>query len=287
MIAKALKWAFEEAKEKLNVFATIREIKALGQKYGRRFLIMAAVWEVIEDVVFPFLSYKAGLPELIPIFLILHFEPVVYPVAFWAFKTYDRMKGRAPWEPDRTAMSSHWRTLAKITLYRLTSIALFMLAFAATGINHWFLAVYMTVMALFSFAHERIWHDSNYGITATDQVEPKRLFAKVATYRGVSILVMGMGLYGFLAGEVPWGTLIAYQCSMLIAHIVLEGFWARNTWGIKVTTPEATLDPKTGIVTLDSPVHPPKGVILTYSVDPETKQPLWQTVKVTYSNNGK
>lgn len=253
-----LKWLIAEAWEKINIVATFREIRELGRKYGRRFLVFAVLWELIEDVLFPFLSWKAGVPELIPVFLVLHFEPVVYPVAIWAFKTYDRLRGREPWEPNRSAMSSHWRTLLKITAYRLVSITAFSLLLANAGLSLWLLSVYTAVMALFGFAHERIWHDSNFGITADDQVEPKRIMLKAVTYRAVSALVMGMTLYGFL-GSLPWGMFLAYQGAMLNAYLILEGIWARSTWGIRPVA--ATFDPKIGVLTLSEP--PKAGDIIT------------------------
>lgn len=261
-LSKVFRWLATEAWEKINIVATFREILELGRKYGRRFLVMAVVWEIIEDVVFPFLSWKAGVPELIPVFLVLHFEPVVYPVALWAFKTYDRFKGREPWEPDRTAMSSHWRTLLKVTVYRLVSLTAFSLLLANAGLSLWLLSVYTMAMALFGFAHERIWHDSNYGITADDQVEPKRILLKALTYRAVSMLVMGMVLYGFLH-TLPWGLFLGYQGAMLNAYIILEGIWARTTWGIQPVS--ATLNPKTGVLTLSEPPRAGETVRITYT----------------------
>ncbi len=227
-----LKWAWSEFKEKINVMETFREIKALGKKYGRRFFIMALTWELIEDVLFPYLSYKAGVPELIPVFLILHFEPIVYPIAFWVFKTYDRIQGRESWEPERTAMSSHLRSLAKVTGYRVLSVCAFWLLLVDAKLPLWILALYSVVMALFGFVHERIWHDSNYGIDENDQIEPKRIVLKALSYRGVSSLVMGMTLFGFL-GHVPWGMLCAYQGTTITAYIVLEGLWAKTAIGIQ------------------------------------------------------
>lgn len=233
MIRRVAKWAFEEAKEKLNVFATIREIRALGKKYGTRFLVFAVVWEIVEDVVFPILAWRAGVPELAPVFLILHFEPVVYPIAFWAFRTHDRLRGKAPWEPERSAMSSHWRSLAKITVYRIMAYVAFLGVFAGQVLSPWFVSIYMVLMTMFGFAHERIWHDSNYGITTDDKVETKRILAKAGTYRAVSSLVLGMGLYGVMKDSTPWVLLALYQFVMAIIHLGLGKFWASCKWGIR------------------------------------------------------
>jgi len=116
-ITKAIRWAAGEVWEKVNVVGTWRTLKAAGQKYGRRFLVAAVIWEIIEDVVFPVLSWWFGVPELIPIFLIFHFEVITWPIFFWAFRTYDRIRGREAWEPERPAMSSHWRSAVKVGVY--------------------------------------------------------------------------------------------------------------------------------------------------------------------------
>lgn len=58
-IKSALLWLAHEAWEKINIFGTIREMKELGKKYGRRFFIMAVIWECIEDGLFPYLSWRA------------------------------------------------------------------------------------------------------------------------------------------------------------------------------------------------------------------------------------
>lgn len=268
MISRMLRWVWAEAQEKLNVLATLREIRALGKRYGRRFLVMAVLWEFIEDVVFPFIAWKAGMPELIPVFLVLHFEPVVYPVAIWAFKTYDRVRGLEPWEPNRSAMSSHWRTVVKVMVDQVVSITAFSLLLVHAGLSLWLLSTYTMGMALFSFAHERIWHDSNYGITEDDQVEPKRIFFKALTYRGVSCLVMGMIFYGFLH-QVPWGIFAAYQGAMLNTYIIMEGLWARTTWGIQ----PVAFNPQTGTVTL--PGSPVAGdpYQVNYTVQIEEEKP--------------
>lgn len=232
-----LKWLWGEAKEKLNVAETYREIKKLGVKYGRRFFIAAIIWEMIEDVVFPFLSWRAGHPELIPVFLVLHFEPLVYPVFFWAFKTYDRFKGREPWEPDRSGMSTNLRSMTKTLHYRVASILYFWLVWRMTGpdnLSGVVLSAYMVIMTFFSFVHERIWHDSNYGVTELDTVEDKRILLKVLTYRGASTLVMTMVLYAFM-GSLPWTLLLGYQVGMTLLALLIERSWANSAWGIEET----------------------------------------------------
>ena len=234
---KALQWAASEAYEKINVAATWREIKGMGAKYGRRFVVAAVLWECVEDIVLPLLSWYLGAPQLIPLFLIFHFEPVVYPVLLWAFKTWDRYKGRAPWEPDRSAQSTNWRSMLKVLSYRLSSLGCFWVALHSLGLNLWIMTFYALMMAAFGFVHERIWHDSNYGIEQDDHVDHKRVVLKTLTYRGVSTLIMTTALYGML-GHIPWVAVWTYQGAMLCIQGWLEHFWSHNTYGIKPTCVE-------------------------------------------------
>lgn len=229
-----LKWAAEEAWEKINVMGTWREIKGLGKKYGRRFVIAAVIWECIEDIILPLISWKMGAPQLIPLFLIFHFEPIVYPVLLWAFRTWDRYKGREPWEPDRSAHSTSWRSMFKVFSYRISSLACFWLVLHSLGLGLWMLTGYALLMAAFGFVHERIWHDSNYGIDDSDHVAHKRIILKTLTYRGVSAFVMTTALFALL-GFVPWMSILAYQVTMLVVQSGLEHWWSHNTFGIKPT----------------------------------------------------
>ena len=59
-VVRGLSWALKEAREKVNIPATWRELKKLGDKYGKRFLIFAVLWEIFEDVVLPIVSWLAG-----------------------------------------------------------------------------------------------------------------------------------------------------------------------------------------------------------------------------------
>ncbi len=78
-LIKVFRWVAGEVWEKINLPGAYRELKKLGAKYGRRFFWAAVVWEIIEDLIFPLLSWWFGVPELIPLFLIFHFEPIAYP----------------------------------------------------------------------------------------------------------------------------------------------------------------------------------------------------------------
>jgi hypothetical protein len=223
-----LRWVLGEAWEKINVRATYREIKALGKKHGKRFFWVAILWECVEDIVFPFFAWRAGMPSLIPVFLVLHFEPIVYPMFFWGFRMWDRMQGREPWEPDRSAQSAYWRSATKVLLFQL----------ATTG---WLLAVMNTkplviltvLMGLFGFIHERIWHDTNYGIRPDDTVETKRTVAKTCTYALVLVMILFPLLR--LAGGPIWKPLAVVQGITLFFYLVLETVWARSTWGVLMT----------------------------------------------------
>lgn len=235
LIWSALKWAGEEAWEKINIPAKWAEIKTLGKKHGLRFVVFAVVWELIEDGLFPFLSWYFGVPELIPVFLVLHFEPVVYPVAFYAFRTYDRLQGKEPWDPDRSAASKGYRTAAKVLIYRLVSLAAFGAILSHLSISMWVLALYTLMMVVFGAVHERVWHDSNYGINPdTDAVSPVRNLLKTCTYRATSTTIMSGVMLGVL-GSVPWVMVLGYQATMFVAYWLLETLWSRTTWGIVAT----------------------------------------------------
>lgn len=230
-LKRILLWVLGEAWEKINFPAVYRELKELGKKHGKRFFWAALVWELIEDVVFPFLSWLMGVPELIPLFLIMHFEPIAYPAIFWGFRMYDRAKGREPWEPDRSAQSSYWRSAGKVVVFQLAVAGWFVAILLQFNPSPRALVAYIALMSAFGFVHERIWHDSNYGIRADDSVEPKRVFAKALTY----LIVSTMTLYPLLRASfstVPWKALLACQSVGLALYLVLEAVWARSDWGV-------------------------------------------------------
>jgi hypothetical protein len=225
---RLIRWMLHEAWEKINVAATFREILAQGKKYGRRFVVVAILWECVEDLVFPFLSWKFGVPELIPMFLILHFEPVVYPLFFWLFRTWDRAHGREPWEPDRDAQSSYWRSVMKVAVYQLDALGWL------SSIVPWRpLSVFAVLISLFSVVHERIWHDTNYGINPEpfprDFILPKRMIVKTFTFLGVS----AMTLYPFLkVFAVPMHQLPLALLATGVVYFALEIVWSKSVLGI-------------------------------------------------------
>lgn len=230
---RILAWLWGEAKEKLNFVGTVREILKQGRKYGLRFVIAAITWEIIEDIVFPLISWHYGHPELIAVFLVLHFEPIVYPVFFWCFRTYDRMRGREPWDPARPRVSTGTRSWAKVLSHRLLAAGLFWMMLARFSLPFWLLTVYLLVMIVFKYVHERIWHDSSYGITLDGvTVLWKRTFAKAVTYRLASTAVMAMVFQGFLGG-LHAEALVSYQLVSFVAYMALEAAWAHSAWGIR------------------------------------------------------
>jgi hypothetical protein len=240
LLIKFLRWAAGEAREKLDLRAKWAEIKETSKEWGPRFIFVAVTWELIEDGLFPFLSWWFGVPWLIPVFLIWHFEPVAYPVFFWMFRTYDRITGKTPWEADRPGYSSHWRTAAKVTAYRVASIGGLIAFQLYLGLNAWLLLAYIVLMTGFNFAHERIWHDSNFGILVdTDEVLYRRPIAKALTYRTVSCLLLG-GALGATITPMPWTAFLVYQGVMLALYGSLETIWARSTLGINGSPTPAT-----------------------------------------------
>jgi hypothetical protein len=220
------KWLLREAWEKINIKHAYQEIKALGKKHGRRFFWAALIWEGIEDIVFPYLSWLFGVPELIPVFLVLHFEPIVYPAFFWGFKTWDRIQGKEPWEPNRGAYSYHWRSLLKGL-----SIHLSIVGWLSHIIPWREMIVFTVLMSLFGFIHERIWHDHNYGIQSNDLVYYRRPIAKTGTYLFLSSFILVPMIR--IAGLVPaWRPLLLSLLVEGALYLVLETVWAKSVWGV-------------------------------------------------------
>ena len=239
LFLSALRWLMHEAWEKIDLVSKWKEIRDLGRRYGPRFILAAVLWEIVEDVVFPLLSWHLGHPELIPVFLVLHFEPLVYPLFFWAFRTWDRIRGRIPWEPNRRGMSTHTRTALIVLSQRLPAIALFFWIFNDLDLPAWLLTAWTFIMLLFGFVHDRIWHDSNFGIEVeTDTVNPRRVLAKATTYRATSIVIMASVFYGLL-GQIPF-EMGLYQAASFFANLLVSAVWARSSLGIIPIDPKNT-----------------------------------------------
>jgi len=229
-----LKWILRKLWEKINLANTYRDIKTLGKKYGKRFFWIAILWECVEDIIFPLLCLKFRVPGLIPVFLVMHFEPIVYPAFFWGFRTWDRIQGKEPWEPDRSSQSAHWRSILKGLVFQL----------AITGwlsqVIAWkLLAIFTGLMSLFGFIHERVWHDTNYGISETDAVQSRRTVAKTFTYLLVSAFVLSPLLKVFQMVPI-WKPLLIVQTITGVVYLVLERVWARSLWGVTPTIHDST-----------------------------------------------
>ena len=102
------------------------------------------------------------------------------------------------------------------------------------------------LMLMFGYVHERIWHDSNFGIDPVDKVDPRRNLAKTLTYRGVSLTVMA-SIFGAV-GHVPWAEVMIFQGSASVLYLGLETVWSKSEWGIDQTvdfkeSPSETLLP--------------------------------------------
>lgn len=243
-----VRWALGEIREKLDIPGTIRDLKALGLKHGRRFLIFAIAWEIIEDIIFPGLSIWYGMPELVAFFLIFHFELITYPIALWSFRMWDRVRGIEPWDPDRVNTSTYLRTTVKTGLYGLENIFLFQVCLASVDLTNNVLTIgravdlglgfeiaLYTMLFAFGFVHERIWNDHNQWIDVeTDVVHPRRNLAKAVTYT----LVTTMLIASFLntTGDVPWTRLLIMQGMMFVFYWVWERGWAGVEWGLRPTT---------------------------------------------------
>jgi hypothetical protein len=235
---RVLRWILREVWEKVNLPAMYRELKALGKKHGRRFFWVALIWELIEDVVFPGLAWLAGVPGLIPLFLVLHFEPIVYPAFFWGFRMWDRFRGREPWEPHRPAHSNYWRSAIKVVTYKVAIAGWFVAIMLQQRLSPYVIAFYIGLTTAFGFVHERIWHDSNYGIDASDRVMMRRNLAKTTTYRIVSVMTMYPLLRVVATDGMPWRALLLCQALGLAIYFGFEIMWAHSGWGVAATVKE-------------------------------------------------
>ncbi len=238
-VVRALKWAAGEVWEKINLPAVWRELRELGRKHGRRFFVAAVIWEIIEDGVFPLASWLLGVPELIPLFLIFHFEPIAYPAIFWLFRQWDRKNGLVPEHPERGAHSASWRSWVKALNFNIAATGFlgYSLVLTTDYASNGMVLTYVGMMTLFSYVHERIWHDSNYGILDNDDVEPKRNIAKTATYRIVALMVMYPLMKVFMGGA-DWTFMLCWHVGAALAYFGLETVWSKSQWGLSVTDGE-------------------------------------------------
>jgi len=153
------------------------------------------------------------------------------------FRCWDRKRGRIPEHPDRSAHSASWRSWAKVVIYMTTVSGWFATVLVFLGLSLHILAFFAGLMVLFGYIHERIWHDSNYGIDGYDQVAQRRNMAKSVTYRIVSFTVM-VSVLGATVGAIPWVGVLIFQGGASIVYCSLETVWSKSEWGI-----EKTVDP--------------------------------------------
>ncbi len=81
-MAGLLNHVWQELKAKLNVVAIAREMWTIARSKGWKMAAVAIVWELIEDVVIPSVAIYLGHPGVAAFFLAMHFEAIVYPIAF-------------------------------------------------------------------------------------------------------------------------------------------------------------------------------------------------------------
>jgi len=235
-VVRGLSWALKEAQEKVNIPATWKQLKKLGGKYGKRFLVFAVIWEIFEDVILPIISWVLGVPELIPILLIFHFEVVAYPVAFCAFKEWDRLRGVTTMYPEgRDSWSTLSRSLAKVSIYMMAASG-WVFIYMGQG-SVWAGSIFLSLLFTLGFVHERMWHDSNYGIRENNTVEFKRCVVKTGTFTGLGALTMFSALHVTGLPMNP-SLFIVYHIVAAILYLGLEAVWSRSTLGVKTLEEE-------------------------------------------------
>lgn len=84
--------------EKVELFTNPKkmynEMKELGRKEGKPFMCYALAVEFTEDVLLPIVFSVTGHPELIPMALAFHTEPVMYPLYFGVRKMVRNFRKR-------------------------------------------------------------------------------------------------------------------------------------------------------------------------------------------------
>ena len=186
------------------------------------------------------------VPELIPILLIFHFEVIAYPVAFCVFKEWDRIRGVTTMYPEgRHSWSTLSRSLAKVSIYMLAASgwAFIYMGQSPTLIDSIFSSsifsgfvfaglVFLFLMFTLGFVHERMWHDSNYGLRENDTVEFKRCLVKTGTFTGLGTLTMFSALHITGLAMAPL-LFIVYHIVAAILYLGLEAVWSRSSLGVK------------------------------------------------------
>jgi hypothetical protein len=94
-----IKAAFHNLKHKLR-FWTIQNAKVILIKYGMPFFIILVVWEIIEDVLFPFIAYLLGshlnpvFYTLIPFAWLICLHPIAVPILWTTWLWFKKKRDR-------------------------------------------------------------------------------------------------------------------------------------------------------------------------------------------------
>ena len=75
--------------DKVNVAKTARDLRDLGRKHGTRFLVAAALWTLLEDLVLPGTLALLGFTKAALLVTTLHLEPLVFPAMLAGFRAWD------------------------------------------------------------------------------------------------------------------------------------------------------------------------------------------------------
>ena len=73
-------------------------LKSTFLKYGTEFLVILILWEIIEDLIFPWLMYLCGetlnpvFYSLIPLGWIVCLHPIAVPVLWWLWQFLKQSK---------------------------------------------------------------------------------------------------------------------------------------------------------------------------------------------------
>jgi len=79
--AKVVRQVLAHIWDKINLRKMAVGLVSVARKKGWKFGLIAVLLEIFEDIVLPGLAIILGAPGLVPLFLAVHLEPIVYPIA--------------------------------------------------------------------------------------------------------------------------------------------------------------------------------------------------------------
>ncbi|TWU54789.1 hypothetical protein Poly51_35080 [Rubripirellula tenax] len=79
---KTIRWPIAAFIQRLNCRKTLSEIIRIGKDHGMIVMLLMITTELIESLVIPILLFRAGHPEMIPLALAIHTEPLVLAAYF-------------------------------------------------------------------------------------------------------------------------------------------------------------------------------------------------------------